>query len=118
MISIDELRASDSWREVFNREPEPAAGENVSVAPVRFDDIAEIVAHGERSPEGFASWSGALIARLNDGRWIAAAGWCDTTGWDCQSGAEIKVASTREAAMQFGLSDEDRRVLEAGDDRE
>lgn len=34
------------------------------------------------------------ILKLNDGRYVYADGWCDYTGWDCQSGLECQFAKT------------------------
>ena len=29
----------------------------------------------------WCEWEGAMVALLEDGRYVAASGWCDTSGW-------------------------------------
>ncbi len=37
-----------------------------------------------------AEWDGGFLIELNDGRWAYVSGWCDTTGWGCQDGTDVK----------------------------
>lgn len=36
-----------------------------------------------------AEWSGGFVLALKDGRTAVLTGWCDTTGWGCQDGANL-----------------------------
>ena len=40
----------------------------------------------------YAEWTGGFVLKLDDGRYAYLAGWCDTTGWGCQDGVEIRFA--------------------------
>jgi hypothetical protein len=53
------------------------------------DDIEEVVAAWGDTSEGWGAWEGAFILRLKDGRYAHVWGWCDTSGWGCQDGAEV-----------------------------
>ena len=68
------------------------------------DRIASVHAfYAEDGDEGYGSRDVALLAELTDGTWATCVAWCDTTGWDCQSGANWRVAPTRELAISNGL---------------
>lgn len=43
------------------------------------------------------------VLELIDGRIVYLQGWCDYTGWDCQSDAFHKLADTPRAAAEFAL---------------
>lgn len=69
------------------------------------DDIEAVEAswtNGEDEP------SFAWLWRLKDGRYVAATGGHDYTGWDCQSGLETSIHATREEAISLGLTLNDR----------
>lgn len=51
------------------------------------DDIAEVLAVIEGENDG-ESWRWLL--KMKGGDYILAEGWCDYTGWDCQSGMSIE----------------------------
>lgn len=41
------------------------------------------------SPEGYGSWTGGFVCHTRSGApWVLVCGWCDTTGWGCQDGAQ------------------------------
>ena len=42
----------------------------------------------------YAEWRGGFVMKLDDGRYCYLEGWCDTSGWGCQDGVEIRFAST------------------------
>ena len=48
------------------------------------------------SPEGYASWEGGFVLHFGDGQYAYLSGWCDTTGWGCQDGVDIKWANSIE----------------------
>jgi hypothetical protein len=77
-------------------------------ADVRLEDVASIEASwtcGSDEP------SFAWLLKLNDGRYAAASGGHDYTGWDCQSHFNISVHPTRDEAIRFGLTQNDRDNL-------
>lgn len=47
-----------------------------------------VAAHGEYGD--CAEWNGGFLLRLKDGRHMYLTGWCDTTGWGCQDGIELR----------------------------
>jgi hypothetical protein len=53
----------------------------------------------------------AWLIRLKDGRYVAAHGGHDYTGWDCQSHLESTVHPTREEAIRMGLTLNEREHL-------
>lgn len=59
----------------------------------------------------YAETSLAALVELTDGSWAAVMAWCDTTGWDCQSGVEWKWAPTRELAISHGLDNAARAEM-------
>lgn len=58
----------------------------------------EIVAELEGSHDG-PGWH--WILRLEKGTYAYVSGWCDYTGWDCQSNAEAYDAPTLEAVLRL-----------------
>ncbi|MFE5332512.1 hypothetical protein ACFRCG_39660 [Embleya sp. NPDC056575] len=77
-----------------------------SIAP---DDVAEVT-HAWARQGDYAELNLAALMRLTDGSWAAVAAWCDTSGWDCQSGVDWAVG-TREHVISQGLDLESRRHL-------
>lgn len=59
----------------------------------------------------YAETNIAALVELTDGNWATVVAWCDTTGWDCQSGVMWKWAPDRETAIAQGLDNESRRLL-------
>lgn len=53
----------------------------------------------------------SVVGRLVDGRWFAAEGWNDYTGWGCQDGADLLVGATEDEVVYDGLSKEARGLL-------
>lgn len=47
------------------------------------DDVADIVAEVPGANDELSWW---WIIELTNGRFALVSGWCDYTGWDCQSG--------------------------------
>lgn len=103
----------------------PASGDNIygsiysgthsvydrsPVADITRDRIARIVAVDVTEGD-YAETNLALMVELTDGTWATCMAWCDTTGWDCQSGVEWKWARTRADAVFSGLDREARRRL-------
>ena len=59
-------------------------------------DIERVLAVVEGEPDG-DSWH--WILRLSDGRHVYLSGWCDFTGWDCQSAARSVVVESEALAL-------------------
>ena len=39
---------------------------------------------------GYAEWEGGFVMEMADGRFAYVWGWCDTSGWGCQDGAQVE----------------------------
>jgi len=63
--------------------------ETVRIAGIREHAIQRVFAAWGESPEGYGSWNGGFLMLLKDKRVAYVHGWCDTTGWGCQDGAEV-----------------------------
>jgi hypothetical protein len=74
----------------------------------RLDDIDVIVAEVCGENDGYPWY---WILQMKDGTFSAATGWCDYTGWDCQSGADIidGFKTPQEAIDSLSLSEESGR---------
>lgn len=66
--------------------------QRVGIAP---EEVTSVPAAWGRSEEGYGEWSGGFLLELKDGTFAYVAGWCDTTGWGCQDGAEVHRFDTR-----------------------
>jgi len=79
-----------------------------SPQPLALQDVKRIdVFWTDDSSEPSFAW----LLELEDGRWAAASGWTDYTGWDCQSGFSIQAYPTREDAIRLGLTGEHRVAM-------
>lgn len=96
------------WREVNESGPLETFS-----APVTRDDVAEIIAYYDSSDQDpiWGEWDGSMVARLHDGRFIFAGGWCDTSGWGCQDGVSRYVGPSVASLVRWALSNEDRKNL-------
>ena len=43
-----------------------------------------------------AEWEGGFVLRFGDGTYAYLSGWCDTTGWGCQDGVDVRLADSIE----------------------
>lgn len=116
-ITLDELRDSYDWAEVFgeggggncNNETDACPPEaDINCTPPTRADVVEIVAAVNGENDG-PEWIGVFL--LRDGRYLVAEGSCDYTGWDCQAGNTMQVAATLQDAIQFGLTPERQERL-------
>ena len=117
-MTLEQLRNDYDWAQVFADEnagnvekvlhslPPFSA---VNLTHVSRSDVIEIIASVDGENDG-PEWVG--LFRLQDGRFLVASGGCDYTGWDCQAGNWMGVASTLVDALQFGLSDDEKLRLE------
>jgi hypothetical protein len=103
------------WAEVFGEGtggnctpivPQPAPPSYLgSLVTFGREDVLEIF-HMEDGENDGKSW--IIYGRLTDGRYFAARGNCDYTGWDCSAGNSGDVALTRGDIERFGLTSEER----------
>jgi hypothetical protein len=62
--------------------------ETLNVCGVDPHNVKRVIASwGEQGD--YAEWSGGFLLEMKDGRFAYASGWCDTTGWGCQDGANV-----------------------------
>lgn len=95
-MSVDARLNKGNWRITFGegkegeydhrpQRIETAPGDAVSTAPFTREDVAEVIHHWEDDPEQDAEclgdWTGAMVGRLKDGRYVACSGWHDYSGW-------------------------------------
>lgn len=115
-IELEALLTDCNWAQVFADENSGnvdktihvAPGSIVNQSPMTRADVAEIIAAVNGENDG-PDWIG--VFRLKDGRFLCASGGCDYTGWDCQAGNNLFVASTLGELMQYGLSDAEKERL-------
>lgn len=77
--------------------------DNNSDVGIKPSDISIVLAVCEGENDG-QPWYWVL--QLNDGRFASLRGWCDYTGWDCQSGASIEFFDTARAAAATFFGEE------------
>lgn len=82
--------------------------EKISLAAFGRPDVADIVWIEDGDNDG-PDW--LIGGTLKDGRWFFIAAGCDYTGWDCQSGGNAYVGSSREAIERFAMGESDRERL-------
>jgi len=112
---LKDIQTGYDWEEVFgqgsggNCTNEVESLDGTSTDPVLRENIVEVLASvcGENDGDNWI-----CVVRLNDGRFACCEGSCDYTGWDCQAGNTITVASSLESLMQSGVTPEWARRLE------
>ena len=85
-----------------------AFGYHGSAQPLSLDDV-EAIDKSWTSGGDEPDWVWLLC--LKDGRFATAKAWHDYTGWDCQSDLTTSVHATREEAIRWGLTLNDRDNL-------
>lgn len=88
----------------INPQPQPPSYSG-SLATFGREDVSEIIQIEDGENDG-ASW--ICYGRLKDGRYFAARGGCDYTGWDCQASNSGDVAASLGDIKRFGLIAEER----------
>lgn len=107
------------WREAFAYAGEPGQsnpadlrpavpGSTISLDPFTREDVAAIIAQQEGGNDG-PPWR--MVGQLTDGRWFYLEAGCDYTGWDCRSSGCVSLAASRAEVIEFGCTDEARKVL-------
>ena len=76
--------------------------------PITVEDIEAI---DKQWPDGRDEPEFAWLLKLKDGRWAAASGGHDYTGWECQSSLSVTVHPTREDALRWGFDLNMREML-------
>lgn len=113
-IDLDTLCADYDWAEVFgegsggNCTGDIVSPDGSNCSPVARALVKEIYAavNGENDCD---SWCGLFL--LHDGRYLAASGSCDYTGWDCQAGNTLTVARNLATAAMYGLTPDERERI-------
>ena len=110
--TVDEMRESYDWQEAFKYAEggEPTEGYAGSLAGFTFDDVAEVIACDDGENDG-PDW--IAVFRLHDGRFAFLSAGCDYTGWGCQESGRTWFASSLDALVQWGLTDDARGRLAA-----
>lgn len=110
------LKALDDydWAEVFGEGsggnctpiiPDPVPGFRGSTATFCREDVKLISGMSEGEPDG-RDW--VVFGKLKDGRWVAARGGCDYTGWDCRASNSGSVAGSKKAIVALGMDQSER----------
>lgn len=103
------------WAEVFGEgtggnctpifpQPQPPSYKG-SLATFSRDDVEAIIQMADGEPEELP-W--IIYGRLKDGRYFAARGDCDYTGWDCHADNSGDVAASLDDIIRFGLTRDER----------
>lgn len=67
--------------------------ESLDRAKIRKEDVARVVAAWgtwEDDHQSWSEWEGGFLMEMRDGRTAYLWGWCDSSGWGCQDGSEMK----------------------------
>lgn len=109
-INFDQFLEDSDWEIIFNDkncEPVPPDS-NVNLKSPSKNDVKTIIAivNGEKDGD---EWLGIFL--LNDNRYLFASGWCDFTGWDCQSWTSLEVSKNLDDLLRFGLNKQQRTRL-------
>lgn len=64
--------------------------ESIEIAGIKEADIERVIAAWGYSAGSYAEWEGGFLVSMKDGRYAYIWGWCDTTGWGCQDGAQVE----------------------------
>jgi hypothetical protein len=110
--TLEEIKTDYDWVEAFKATPggtvRGVLGYGGSLAAVDIGDVVDVVATSEGVNDE-TSWIGAFL--LKDGRHLFLSAWCDYTGWDCQSGCDMQVASDLASLVRFAMGNEERERL-------
>lgn len=82
--------------------------EALRAANLSMDDVGIIFYLREGQNDG-DRW--LMVFGAGNGRIGVLSAWCDYTGWDCQSGGDVRYASSVQEAVTMYLSAEERRLL-------
>lgn len=121
MMDLQVLRESYDWASVFGEENwHNCDAEVISIddAPTdRFtrEDVSAVLAV-DVAQGYFAETECWGIFQLRDGRYLAACGNCDTTGWDCQANNSLTVGYSLVDVINKGIGEEGRRRLRLHDE--
>jgi len=121
MTTLEVLEGYD-WQEMFKggSAPDPytqvAPNGSLSLVEetINRDDVEEIVYHWDtssRDESDWDGWSGKLLARLKDSRYIFLDGWCDYTGWGCQDNVKRFVARDLRSLLNWAITPDERKEI-------
>jgi hypothetical protein len=83
---------------------------SMDIVGIPLTDIALVEAAWGHSGD-YAEWGGGFLLNMFDGTWKYVTGWCDTTGWGCQDGADVTVYDRK--PMLSHLSEAEWDILPA-----
>jgi hypothetical protein len=64
--------------------------ESLDRAGISERSVDSVIAAWGDSTEGYGQWEGGFLMKMKDDRYAYVWGWCDTSGWGCQDGAEVE----------------------------
>lgn len=88
--------------------------------PIRVHDLAEVVRYYVEhndvvwtpgSTDGGSELKLIVVARAKDGRWVAVEAWNDYTGWGCQDNSDVRIGTSEDQVVAYGLSNDARARL-------
>lgn len=79
-----------------------ALHENNRTVDLTPEDVKEVLLELEGENDG-KNWH--WIVQLESGEFAYITGWCDYTGWDCQSGCEVFRAASQKEAISLSAND-------------
>lgn len=106
-MTIEELRKNYDWQEVF-KYAGASAIKNATSKGYDITDVVEVIATVDGENDG-DNWVG--LFKMNDGQYLTIQAGCDYTGWGCRESGGSQVALTKEDAIAFGLTKEERTRL-------
>lgn len=108
LAEIDDYDWAEVFGEAYSCSKEIDSLDGTSCDDFTREDVVEIIAIQDGQNDG-DEWLG--VFKLKDGRFLAATGWCDYTGWDCQSGTLLTVGATLSEVVMMGLTESQRKQL-------
>jgi hypothetical protein len=78
--------------------------ENNPLEELTPEDIVDICAEVPGENDEFTWW---WIVKLRDDRYVLLEGWCDYTGWDCQSTLDVEIITSTSLEAAIGAPEQD-----------
>jgi hypothetical protein len=82
--------------------------EAANLAGLDLETVKSVVYWYGENDFGYADVTLVALLEMEDGGFGVLDAWCDTTGWDCQSGARFTAFETLDDAIKFGIGDQER----------
>ncbi len=85
--------------------------ESLSRVGIKREQIKTVIAaYGNNG--GYSEWEGGFLMELHDGRRAHITGWCDTTGWGCQDGAQVEYIHEADVFERLLQNDHDYKPVD------